>query len=71
MSPIEKGHKRDQFNHTMIKVLGSTSTMAPISIKGLRSKDPLLQACGFYKPFEVDLYDSYAYEHKVGHLYDG
>ena len=45
--------------------------MAPISIKGLRSKDPLLQAYGFYKPLEVDVYDNYAYEHKVGHLYDG
>uniref|UniRef100_A0A2N9GJD4 Reverse transcriptase n=1 Tax=Fagus sylvatica TaxID=28930 RepID=A0A2N9GJD4_FAGSY len=71
MSPIEKGHKRDQFNHTMIKVLGSTPTVAPISIKELRSKDLFLQACGFYKPFKVDLYDSYAYEHKVGHPYDG
>ena len=45
--------------------------MAPISIKRLRSKDPLLQACGFYKPFEVDLYNNYVFEHKVGHLYDG
>uniref|UniRef100_A0A2N9J600 Reverse transcriptase domain-containing protein n=1 Tax=Fagus sylvatica TaxID=28930 RepID=A0A2N9J600_FAGSY len=44
--------------------------MAPISIKGLRSKDPLLQACGFYKPFEVDLYDSYAYEHKSPNIED-
>ena len=54
MSPIEKGHKRDQFNHTMIKVLGSTSTMAPISIKGLRFKDPLLHECDFYKPLEAE-----------------
>ena len=45
--------------------------MASISIKGLRSENPLLQACDFYKPLEVDLYDNYAYEHKVGHLYDG
>jgi hypothetical protein len=28
--------------------------MAPISIEGLRSKDPLLHACDFYKPLEAE-----------------
>ena len=28
--------------------------MAPISIKGLRSKNPLLHACDFYKPLEPE-----------------
>ena len=28
--------------------------MVPISIKGLKSKDPLLQACDFYKPLEAE-----------------
>ena len=28
--------------------------MAPISIKGLKYKDPLLQACDFYKPPEAE-----------------